>query len=73
MGAHQVNDPRKGISLCHQKLRFYYLIDLSEIGEENRITVITAGNKDLDSEISFNSIHFGIVIFRNISKTILFL
>ena len=66
MGAHQVNDPRKGINLAIKSLNLLFN-NLSEI-ERNKITVITAGNKDLDSEISFNSIHFGIVNSEKLAK-----
>ena len=66
MGAHQVNDPRKGINLAIKSLNLLFN-NLSEI-EKNKITVITAGNKDLDSQISFNSIHFGIVNSEKLAK-----
>ena len=59
LGAHQVNDPRKGISYAIRSLDLLHN-DLSEI-ERNKITIITVGNKNLDSVISFNCIHFGIV------------
>ena len=66
MGAHQVNDPRKGINLAIKSLNLLF-DSLSEI-EKNKITIITAGNKDLDSQISFNSIHFGIVNSEKLAK-----
>ena len=65
-GAHQINDPRKGIRYAIRSLDLLYK-DLS-VGEKNKITVITAGNKNLDSEISFNYIDFGIVSSETLSK-----
>ena len=66
MGAHQVSDPRKGINLAIKSLNLLFN-SLSET-EKNKITVITVGDKDLDSEISFNSIHFEIVNSEKLAK-----
>ena len=66
LGAHQINDPRKGISFAIRSLDLLYK-DLSN-KERNKITVITAGNKNLNSEISFNNIHFGIVSSEKLAK-----
>lgn len=59
LGAHQISDPRKGIDFAIKSLALLYR-DLSE-SEREKIAIITAGNKDLNSLIKFRCFHFGIV------------
>ena len=59
LGAHQIRDPRKGIDFAIKSLALLYR-DLSE-SEREKIAIITAGNKDLNSLIKFRCFHFGIV------------
>ena len=59
LGAHQINDPRKGINFAIKSLALLYR-DLSE-SEREKIAIVTAGNKNLNSLINFQCFHFGIV------------
>ena len=59
LGAHQISDPRKGIDFALKSLALLYS-DLSE-SEREKIAIVTAGNKDLNSLINFQCFHFGIV------------
>ena len=59
LGANQISDPRKGIDFAIKSLTLLYK-DLSE-NEREKIIIVTAGNKDLNSLISFKCIHFGIL------------
>lgn len=59
LGAHQISDPRKGIDFAIKSLALLYR-DLSE-SEREKIAIVTAGNKDLNSLINFQCFHFGIV------------